>query len=154
MTHYSAETLEEVTDETLARSYDSFLDESGEYDICIDGNYLIPSEVLKSADPIAYEQSLSAYINSLYDAGELTSQWDRAERIKELCQDWAFDVLGTVTDHTTKEEDKTIYSTLHKLYESGVLELDLGEIQLSSQHDIAEVLIAVGTALKEEKTNK
>lgn len=155
MTHYSAETLEEVTEDTLSKAYDSYLDESCEYDICIDGNDLIPSEVLKSADPIAYDESLSAYINALYDAGELTSEWDRAERIKELCQDWAYMELASLVDHTTAEQDQVINAELFKLCDRDVLVVDDGEIQLSNQHDMLDVMSALVTALKEkEKTNK
>ena len=152
MTHYSAETLELVSDDELSERYDHYLDNvelpGG---ITIDGNDLIPSEVLKSADPIAYEQSLNTYINALYDAGELTSEWDRDDLIKELCHDWAFNVLGEVMNDTTTEEDETIYTTLYRLYERSVLELDSGEIQLSSQYSMSEVLIAIGTALNEKK---
>ena len=151
MTHFDAETLELVSDETLAARYDRYLDESGEFNICIDGNDLIPSEALKSADPIAYEDSLNTYINALYDAGELVSEWDRDDLIKELCHDWAFNVLGEVMNDTTTEEDETIYTTLYRLCERGVLELDSGEIQLSSQHTMSEVLIAIGEALNENK---
>lgn len=153
MTQFNAETLEEVTDEELAEQYDSYLDESCEYDICIDGNNLIPSEVLKSADPIAYDQSLNAYINSLYDAGELTSEWDRADRIKELCQDWAYMELASLVDHTTAEQDQVINAELFKLCDRDVLVVELGEIQLSSQHDMLDVMSALVTTLK-EKTNK
>lgn len=151
MTHYDAETLELVSDETLAARYDSYLDHSGEFNICIDGNDLIPSEALKSVDPIAYEDSLNTYINQMYDASELVSEWDRDDHIKELCHDWAFTVLGEILDHTTTAEDETIYSTLFKLYERGVLVLDSGEITLSSDHSMAEVLITLGAALNEKK---
>lgn len=154
MTHFDATTLELVTDDELAARYDRYLDESGEYNICIDGNDLIPSEVLKSADPIAYDQSLNAYINQLYDAEELTSEWDREDRIKELCHDWAFNVLGEVMNDTTTEEDETIYSALYRLYERDVLVLDSSEIQLSSTHSMSEVLITIGAALTENKTNE
>lgn len=155
MTHYNAETLEEVTDETLSERYDSFLDDNGLYDgLNVDGVELIPSEVLKSTDPLGYEDCLNSYINSLYDSGELMSEWDRDDRIKELCHDWAFDVLGEVMIDTTKEEDETIYKTLFKLYERGVLEIgEIGEIELSSQHTMSDVLIAIGSALN-EKINK
>ena len=155
MTHYNAETLEEVTDKDLARGYDSYLDDHGLYDgLNIDGVELIPSEVLKSTDPVGYQDCLNTYINALYDAGELVSEWDRADRIKELCNDWAFDVLGEALDLTTTEEDQTIYSALYRLCEQGVLELDCGEIQLSSQHTMSEVLITIGAALTENKTNE
>lgn len=151
MTHYDFETLEEVTDKDLARGYDSYLDDHGLYDgLNIDGVELIPSEVLKSTDPAGYQECLNTYINALYDSGELMSEWDRDERIKELCSDWAFDVLGEVMNDTTKEEDETIYKTLFNLYERDVLELDSGEIQLSSQHTMSEVLIALGEALNEK----
>lgn len=150
MTHYNAETLDEVSEESLARGYDSFLNDNGLYDgLNIDGVELIPSEVLKSTDPTGYQDCLNTYINSLYDSGELTSQWDREDRIKELCHDWAFDVMGEILDHTTTAEDETIYKALFKLYKSDVLELDSGELALSSQHSMAEVLIALGAALNE-----
>lgn len=151
MTHYNAETLEEVTEDELSKRYDSYLDESGEYVISVDGNDLIPSEVLKSADPLAYEQSLYAYINALYDAGELMSEWDREEHIKDKLDDWAFDVLGVAMDYTTIEEDNIIKAELFKLYSSGVLVLDDSEIELSDEHHMSEVLIAIGSALKENK---
>lgn len=147
MTHFNAETLELVTDDELARRYDYYLDESGEFNVCIDGVELIPSEALKSTDSIGYEESLNNYINSLYDAGELTSEWDMEERINELCQEWIFDVLGEVMDSTTIEEDKTIYSEIFKLYKRNVLVIENGEIELSSHHTMAEVLIAIGAAL-------
>ena len=155
MTHYDFETLEEVTDKDLARGYDSYLDDHGLYDgLNIDGVELIPSEVLKSTDPAGYQDCLNTYINALYDAGELVSEWDRDDLIKELCSDWAFNVLGEVMNDTTTEEDETIYTTLYRLYERSVLELDSGEIQLSSHHTMSEVLIALGAALNENKINE
>lgn len=148
MTHFNAETYDEVTDEELARGYDSFLDNNGLYDgLNIDGVELIPSEVLKSTDPVGYEDCLNIYINSLYDSGELMSEWDMEERIKELCEEWAIDVLGAVLDNTTTAEDKTIYSEIFKLYKSDVLVVEDGEIALDYQHSITEVLIAIGAAL-------
>ena len=151
MTHFDAETLELVSDETLAARYDRYLDESGEFNICIDGNDLIPSEALKSADPIAYEDSLNTYINALYDAGELVSEWDRDDLIKELCEDWSFMELASLVDHTTVEQDKIIYNELFKLYERGLLVIVNGEIELSDQHDMLDILSALVARLNELK---
>ena len=153
MTHYDAETLDEITYEELTSAYDTYLDDSGEYGVNIEGVELAPSDVLKTVDPIAYDECLNNYINSLYDAGELTSQWDREDRIKELCSDWAFDTFGVALDYTTMAEDETIYKTLFDLYGRGVFELDSGEIVLSDQGTMAEILIALGTALNENKNN-
>lgn len=151
MTHYNAETLELVSDDELSERYDSFLDDSGEYSICIEGIEFSPSEVLKTVDPSGYDECRYNYINTLYDAGELMSEWDRAEHIEELVKEWAYNVLGAVMDLTTIGEDEIIYNALFKLFGRGVLELDAGEIQLSLQHTMAEVLISLGAALKENK---
>ena len=151
MTHFDAETLELVSDETLAARYDRYLDESGEFNICIDGNDLIPSEALKSADPIAYEDSLNTYINALYDAGELVSEWDREERFKELCEDWAFSELSSLVNHTTVEQDKIVKAELFKLYEQGVLTLENSEIELSVQYEMLDVMSALVARLNENK---
>ena len=154
MTHFDATTLEEITHEELSEHYENYLDAVVHPEgITIDGVELIPSEALKASDPLGYEDGLNTYINLLYDFGELTSEWDRADRIKELCHDWAFDVLGEILDHTTTAEDETIYSALYRLCERGVLELDSGEIQLSSTHSMSEVLIAIGEALNEKIIN-
>ena len=151
MTHYDAETLEEVAHEALAERYEHYLDEVLHPDgVTIEGVELVPSEVLKTVDPVAYEEEVYNYINALYDAGELTSEWDREDTIKELCNDWAFTVLGEILDHTTTQEDETIYSALYRLCERGVLVLDSGEITLSSDHSMSEVLISLGSALNEK----
>ena len=155
MTHYSAETLEEVTHEELAERYEHYLDEVLHPDgVSIDGVELIPSEVLKEADPNGYEEGVHNYINLLYDSEELTSEWDRAERIKELLVDWAFMELASLVDHTTTEQDKTVNAELYKLYEQGVLTLDNGEIELSDQHTMLDVISALVIALNENKTNE
>ena len=152
MTHYDAETLEEITDETLAECYDSYLDDHGLYDgLNIDGVELVPSEVLKCTDPVGYQECLNTYINALYDSGELITQWDREERIKELCEDWSFMELASLVDHTTVEQDKIIYNELFKLYERGLLVIDNGEIELSDQHDMLDILSALVARLNELK---